>query len=52
MVTLNDVNDNAPRLPMIPPLSVQAGETHRTIAQVSHPMQYWSKFFKFTFHYV
>ncbi|XP_075213856.1 cadherin 99C [Lycorma delicatula] len=33
-VVLNDVNDNAPKIPMIPPLSVQAGETRREIVQV------------------
>ncbi|XP_039297705.1 cadherin-99C isoform X1 [Nilaparvata lugens] len=33
-VVLNDVNDNAPRLPMIAPLTVQAGETRREIVQV------------------
>ncbi|CAH0392596.1 unnamed protein product [Bemisia tabaci] len=33
-VNLNDVNDNAPRLPMISPVSVQAGEAHRQIVQV------------------
>lgn len=34
-VALMDVNDNAPRLPMIPPVSVQAGEGHRKIIQVN-----------------
>lgn len=34
IVALNDVNDNAPRLPMIPPITVQAGEGHREIVQV------------------
>ncbi|XP_015117521.1 cadherin-99C [Diachasma alloeum] len=29
VVTLNDVNDNAPQLPMIPPITVQAGEEAR-----------------------
>lgn len=33
-VTLNDVNDNAPRLPMIPPITVQAGEGRREIVKV------------------
>lgn len=33
-VILNDVNDNAPRIPMIQPLTVQAGETRREIVQV------------------
>ncbi|XP_073993428.1 cadherin 99C isoform X1 [Rhodnius prolixus] len=34
-VILNDVNDNAPRLPMIPPIPIQAGEGHREIVQVT-----------------
>ncbi|XP_070526250.1 cadherin-99C isoform X1 [Cardiocondyla obscurior] len=34
VVTLNDVNDNAPLLPMMPPITVQAGETKRQIAKV------------------
>lgn len=29
VVTLNDVNDNAPQLPMIPPITVQASEEVR-----------------------
>lgn len=33
-VILNDVNDNAPRLPMIPPITVQAGEGRREIVKV------------------
>nr|XP_014277946.1 cadherin-99C-like isoform X1 [Halyomorpha halys] len=33
-VVLTDVNDNAPRLPMIAPISVQAGEGHRKIIEV------------------
>ncbi|XP_069688978.1 cadherin-99C isoform X2 [Periplaneta americana] len=33
-VTLNDVNDNAPRLPMIPPLTIQAGEGKQTVTKV------------------
>ncbi|XP_065211081.1 cadherin-99C isoform X2 [Planococcus citri] len=33
-VTLNDLNDNAPRLPLIPPISLQAGETRRQITKV------------------
>lgn len=33
-VALNDVNDNAPRLPMIPPITVQAGEGRREIVKV------------------
>lgn len=33
-VTLNDVNDNAPQLPMIPSITVQAGETTREIVKV------------------
>lgn len=35
-VILNDVNDNAPRLPMIPPIPIQAGEGHREIVQVNN----------------
>ncbi|XP_020300049.1 cadherin-99C isoform X1 [Pseudomyrmex gracilis] len=34
VVTLNDVNDNAPQLPMMAPVTVQAGETKRQIAKV------------------
>lgn len=34
VVTLNDVNDNAPVLPMMPPISVQAGETKREVVKV------------------
>jgi len=34
VVTLNDVNDNAPLLPMMAPITVQAGETKRQIAKV------------------
>ncbi|XP_043479198.1 cadherin-99C [Leptopilina heterotoma] len=34
-VTLNDVNDNAPQLPMIPSITVQAGETTREIVKVA-----------------
>nr|XP_034178861.1 cadherin-99C isoform X3 [Osmia lignaria] len=34
VVTLNDVNDNAPMLPMIAPITVQAGETKRVVTKV------------------
>lgn len=34
-VVLNDVNDNQPRLPVYPPVSVQAGAARRIIAQIS-----------------
>ncbi|KAK8748529.1 hypothetical protein OTU49_015837 [Cherax quadricarinatus] len=34
-VVLNDVNDNPPRLPVYPPVSVQAGAARRIIAQIS-----------------
>ncbi|KAJ8668581.1 hypothetical protein QAD02_010244, partial [Eretmocerus hayati] len=34
VVTLNDVNDNAPMLPMLQPISVQAGETKRDVVKV------------------
>ncbi|KAL6263958.1 hypothetical protein P5V15_004039 [Pogonomyrmex californicus] len=34
VVTLNDVNDNSPVLPMMAPITVQAGETKRQIAKV------------------
>ena len=34
VVTLNDVNDNAPQLPMIPPITIQAGETRREVVKV------------------
>ncbi|KDR15408.1 Protocadherin-15, partial [Zootermopsis nevadensis] len=33
-VSLNDVNDNAPKLPMIPPLTVQAGETKQPVIKM------------------
>lgn len=35
VVTLNDVNDNAPLLPMTAPITVQAGETKRQVTKVS-----------------
>lgn len=35
VVILNDVNDNAPMLPMIPPITVQAGETKKVVTKVS-----------------
>lgn len=35
VVTLNDVNDNAPLLPMMPPITVQAGETKKQVAKVA-----------------
>ncbi|XP_053595607.1 cadherin-99C isoform X1 [Microplitis demolitor] len=34
VVTLNDVNDNAPQLPMVPPITVQAGEARREVIKV------------------
>ncbi|KAK0076977.1 hypothetical protein PV325_004605 [Microctonus aethiopoides] len=34
VVTLNDVNDNAPQLPMVPPITVQAGETRQEVIKV------------------
>lgn len=34
VVTLNDVNDNAPQLPMTPPITVQAGEARREVIKV------------------
>lgn len=33
-VTLNDVNDNAPQMPLIPPVTIQAGEGKRTVIKV------------------
>lgn len=33
-VTLSDVNDNTPRLPMVPPVSVQAGDGRREVIKV------------------
>nr|CAD7198411.1 unnamed protein product [Timema douglasi] len=33
-VTLNDVNDNAPKIPVIPPVQVQAGEGRRPIVKI------------------
>lgn len=35
VVTLNDVNDNAPLLPMVPPITVQAGEARREVIKVT-----------------
>lgn len=35
VVILNDVNDNAPMLPMIPPITVQAGETKKVVTKVT-----------------
>lgn len=35
VVILNDVNDNAPVLPMIPPIPIQAGEQRREVTRVS-----------------
>lgn len=34
VVTLNDVNDNAPVLPIIPPISVPAGDVRRHVMNV------------------
>ncbi|KAI5749017.1 hypothetical protein M8J76_003987 [Diaphorina citri] len=34
-VNLNDINDNAPRLPMIPPIQIQAGEARRQIIEAT-----------------
>ncbi|XP_015434826.1 PREDICTED: LOW QUALITY PROTEIN: protocadherin-15-like, partial [Dufourea novaeangliae] len=34
VVTLNDVNDNAPMLPMTAPITVQAGETKQLVTKV------------------
>ncbi|KAK7080227.1 hypothetical protein SK128_015764 [Halocaridina rubra] len=34
-VVLNDINDNPPRLPVYPSISVQAGSTLRTIAEIN-----------------
>lgn len=34
VVTLNDVNDNAPQLPMVPPITVQAGEARQEVIKV------------------
>lgn len=33
-VSLNDVNDNAPKLPLIPPLTVQAGDNKQSVTKV------------------
>uniref|UniRef100_A0A8D8MA25 Protocadherin-15 n=2 Tax=Cacopsylla melanoneura TaxID=428564 RepID=A0A8D8MA25_9HEMI len=33
-VHLNDINDNAPRLPMIPPIQIQAGDARRQIVKI------------------
>ncbi|XKL62751.1 hypothetical protein PGB90_002584 [Kerria lacca] len=34
VVALNDLNDNSPRLPMIPPITLQAGENRRQVTKV------------------
>ncbi|XP_063705684.1 cadherin-99C [Culicoides brevitarsis] len=34
-VTLNDVNDNPPKLPMIEPVSIPAGDNRRTVTKVT-----------------
>lgn len=44
-VTLNDLNDNAPRLPMIPPITIQAGEGRRRIVKVSSIYLHFLLFF-------
>lgn len=46
-VKLNDVNDNAPILPSIPAISVQAGEARREVATVVTPRIY-QKYLKIT----
>lgn len=33
-VSLNDVNDNAPHMPTIPPVTIQAGEGRRQLVKV------------------
>ncbi|XP_068081396.1 cadherin-99C isoform X2 [Anabrus simplex] len=33
-VSLNDVNDNAPHLPLIPPVTIQAGEGRRKVIKI------------------
>lgn len=35
IVALDDVNDNAPNLPMVPPITVEAGEGKREVVKVS-----------------
>lgn len=34
VVGLHDLNDNAPKLPMLPPITLQAGENRRQIVKV------------------
>lgn len=34
-VTLQDVNDNAPKLPMVPPITITAGEGRRLVTRVT-----------------
>lgn len=41
VVTLNDVNDNAPVLPMMQPIAVQAGETKREVVKVNYSNIYF-----------
>ncbi|BES91601.1 Cadherin domain [Nesidiocoris tenuis] len=34
-VVINDVNDNAPKLPMLPPIFIKAGEGHREVVNIT-----------------
>lgn len=53
VVTLNDVNDNAPVLPMTAPISVQAGEAKREVIKVriSQVNQHYWSVMKLFFYY-
>jgi len=49
-VSLNDVNDNAPKLPMIPPLTVQAGDNKQSVTKVSNHRGYTRNFISIVIH--
>lgn len=51
-VSLNDVNDNAPKLPMIPPLTVQAGDNKQSVTKVSNHTDYKRNFILIGIHRV
>ena len=48
VVSLNDVNDNAPRLPMIPPITIQAGESKQSVTKVSNYISFFFQLYGLT----
>lgn len=54
VVTLNDVNDNAPQLPMMAPITVQAGETKKQVAKVAVDLFEFSSYYfcSYFFHQI